>query len=133
MTLVPRPNQSNVIGLKWNFKKKFDEFGNVIRNKARLVAQKYTQIEGIDLVETFAPVPILESIRLLLAIGCVIGFKLYQLDVKSEFLNGVLNKDAYVKQPKRFEDPHLPNHVFKLKKVLYRLKQAPMAWYERLT
>ena len=93
-----------------------------MRNKARLVAQGYTQIEGIDFDETFAPVARLESIRLLLSIACIKGFKLYQMDVKSAFLNGILNEEAYVEHSKGFEDPHLPNHVFKLKKALYGLK-----------
>ena len=99
-TLVPRPNHTNVIGTKWIFKNKTDEFGIIIRNKARLVAQGYTQIKGIDFDETFAPVARLESIRLLLAVACVVGFKLFQMDVKSAFLNGNLNEEAFVEQPK---------------------------------
>ena len=90
--LVPRPSHTNVIGTKWIFKNKTDEFGTIIRNKARLVAQGYTQVEGIDFDETFAPVARLESIRLLLDISCVLGFKLFQMDVKSAFLNGFLNE-----------------------------------------
>ena len=105
----------------------------MIRNKARLVAQGYTQIEGIDFDETFAPVARLESIQLLLAIACFLHIKLYQMDVKSAFLNGYLNEEVFVEQPKGFQDPHYPDHVFKLKKALYGLKQAPHAWYERLT
>lgn len=107
--------------------------GQVIRNKARLVAQGYTQIKGIDFDEAFAPVARLESIWLILAIACFLNIKLYQMGVKSAFLNGYLNKEVYVEQPKRFQDPHYPDHVFKLKKALYGLKQAPRAWYERLT
>lgn len=84
-TLVPRPRDSNVIGTKWIFKNKTDEFGNITRNKARLVALGYTQVEGIDFDETFAPVARLESIRLLVGIACLLGFKLYQMDVKSAF------------------------------------------------
>ncbi|CAL8138375.1 unnamed protein product [Prunus armeniaca] len=131
--LVPRPVHTNVIGTKWIFKNKTDEQGNVVRNKARLVAQGYTQMEGIDFDETFAPVARLESVRLLLAIVCHLKFKLYQMDVKTAFLNGVLNEEVYVEQPKGFEDPHHPNDVFRLKKALYGLKQAPRAWYERLS
>ncbi|CAL9028710.1 unnamed protein product [Prunus brigantina] len=131
--LVPRPVNTNVIGTKWIFKNKTDEQGNVVRNKARLVAQGYTQMEGIDFDETFAPVARLESVRLLLAIACHLKFKLYQMDVKTAFLNGVLNEEVYVEQPKGFEDPHHPNDVFRLKKALYGLKQAPRAWYERLS
>ena len=105
----------------------------VTRNKARLVAQGYTQIEGIDFDETFAPVARLESIRLLLGVACILKFKLFQMDVKSAFLNGYLNEEVYVEQPKGFVDEHLPKHVYKLRKALYGLKQAPRAWYERLT
>jgi hypothetical protein len=132
-TLVPRPAKHNIIGTMWIFKNKIDEHGTVVRNKARLVAQGYTQIEGIDFDETFAPVARLESIRILLSIACHLGFKLYQMDVKSAFLNGVLQKEVYVEQSKGFQDPHHPHHVYKMKKALYGLKQAPRAWYERLT
>ena len=131
--LVPRPIHTNAIGTKWMFKNKTDEFGNMVRNKSRLVAQGYTQIEGVDFDETFAPVARIESIRLIFAVACLIGFKLFQMDVMSDFFNDILNKEAYVEQPKGFEDPHFPNHVFKLKKALYGLKQASRAWYERLT
>jgi len=132
-TLVPHPAEHNNIGTKWIFKNKTDEHGTMVRNKARLVTQGYTQIEGIDLDETFAPVARLESIRILLSITCHLGFKLYQMDVKSAFLNGILQEEVYVEQPKGFQDPHHPHHVYKLKKTLYGLKQAPRAWYERLT
>jgi hypothetical protein len=134
--LVPRPVEQNIIGTKWIFKSKTDEHGTVVRNKARLVAQGYTQIEGVDFDETFAPVARLESIRILLSIACHLDFKLYQMDVKSAFLNGVLQEEVYVEQPKGFQDPHHPHHphhVYKLKKALYGLKQEPRAWYERLT
>ena len=103
------------------------------RNRARLVAQGYTQEEGIDFDETFAPVARLESIRLLLAIACHIKFKLYQMDVKSAFLNGYLQEEVFVQQPKGFQDPKFPEHVYHLRKALYGLKQAPRAWYDRLT
>ncbi|KAK2385434.1 putative mitochondrial protein [Trifolium repens] len=110
-----------------------DEKGVITRNKARMVAQGYTQVEGLDFEETFAPVARLESIRLLLGVACILKFKLYQMDVKSAFLNGYLHEEVYVEQPKGFTDPVYPNHVYKLKKALYGLKQAPRAWYERLT
>ncbi|KAK2426944.1 putative mitochondrial protein [Trifolium repens] len=131
--LVPRPDKVNVIGTKWIFKNKSDEKGVITRNKARLVTQGYTQIEGLDFEETFAPVARLESIRLLLGVACILKFKLYQMDVKSAFLNGYLHEEVYVEQPKGFTDHVYPNHVYKLKKALYGLKQAPRAWYERLT
>ncbi|CAM8908673.1 unnamed protein product [Rhodiola kirilowii] len=131
--LVPRSSGVNIIGTKWIFKNKTDESGNITRNKARLVAQGYTQIEGIDFDDTFAPVARLESIRLLLAVACYLKFKLFQMDVKSAFLNGLLCEEVYVAQPKGFEDPHYPDYVYKLKKALYGLEQASRAWYERLT
>jgi hypothetical protein len=131
--LVPRPDSVNIIGTKWIYKNKSDEKGIITKNKARLVAQGYTQVEGLDFEETFAPVPRLESIRLLLVVACILKFNLYQMDVKSAFLNGYLHEEVYVEQPKGFVDPDFPNHVYKLKKALYGLKQAPRAWYERLT
>ena len=109
-----------------------DENGIITRNKARLVAQGYNQQEGIDYEETFAPVARLEAIRMLLAYACHKNFKLYQMDVKSAFLNGIINEEVYVEQPPSFESFKFPNHVFKLKKALYGLKQAPRAWYARL-
>jgi hypothetical protein len=129
--LVPRPNQ-NVVGTKWVFCNKQDEHGVVTRNKARLVAKGYSQVEGLDFGETYAPVARLESIRILLAYATYHGFKLYQMDVKSAFLNGPIKEEVYVEQPPGFEDSEYPNHVYKLSKALYGLKQAPRAWYECL-
>ncbi|GJU81768.1 retrovirus-related pol polyprotein from transposon TNT 1-94 [Tanacetum coccineum] len=111
---------------------KLDENGIVSRNKARLVAQGYNQQEGIDYDETYAPVARLESIRILLAYACALDFKLFQMDVKSAFLNGFINEEVYVAQPPGFIDFEKPDHVYKLKKALYGLKQAPKAWYDRL-
>jgi len=131
--LVPRPEGVNEIDTKSIYKNKYDENGTVTRNKAKLVAQCYTQVEGLDFDETFAHVSRLEPIRLLLGVSCILKFKLFQMDVKSAFLNGYLNEEVYVEQPKGFVDPRFPNHVYILKKALYGLKQAPKAWYERLT
>ncbi|CAL8107783.1 unnamed protein product [Prunus armeniaca] len=131
--LVPRPKDLNVIGTKWVFRNKTDENGVITRNKARLVAQGYSQVEGLDFDETFAPVARLESVRLLLAIACHMRFKLHQMDVKSAFLNGVLQEEVYVEQPVGFKDPYNPDHVYRLRKALYGLKQAPRAWYDRLS
>ena len=132
-TLVERPKDHSVIGSKWVFRNKLDENGIVIRNKARLVAKGYNQEEGIDFDETFAPVARLEAIRLLLAFACHMNFNLFQMDVKSAFLNGFINEEVYVEQPPGFEDHEFSNHVFKLHKALYGLKQAPRAWYDRLS
>ena len=89
-------------------------------------------MEGVDFDETFALVARLESIFILLSIGCTINFKLYQMDVKCAFLNGYLNEEVFVEQPNGFH-AHFPNHMLRLKKALYGLKQAPRAWYDRLT
>ena len=107
-SLVSRPENTNVIRTKWIFKNKSDASGNITRNKVRLVAQGYTQIEGIDFDDTFAPIARIESIRLLLAVACLLEFKLFQMDVKSVLLNGILNEEVYVEQPKGFEDPIIP-------------------------
>ncbi|KAG9459211.1 hypothetical protein H6P81_003719 [Aristolochia fimbriata] len=131
--LVPRPVHNNIIGTKWIFKNKTDAAGTIIRNKARLVAQGYTQVEGVDFEETFAPVAQLEAIRLMFSVACQLKIKLYQMDIKSAFLNGYISEEVFVEQPKGFIDPHNPDHVYKLSKALYGLKQAPRAWYDRLT
>jgi hypothetical protein len=129
--LVPHPNQ-NFFGTKWVFLNKQDEHGVVTRNKARLVAKGYSQVEGLDFDETYAPIARLESIRILLAYATYHGFKLYQMDVKNGFLNGPIKEEVYVEQPPDFEDSEYPNHVYKCSKALYGLKQAPRAWYECL-
>jgi cobalamin biosynthesis protein CobT len=127
--LVPRSNR-NVVGTKWVFRNKQDEHGVVTRNKAQLVAKGYSQVEALDFDETYVPVARLESIQILLAYATYHGFKLYQMNVKSAFLNGPIKEGVYVEQPPGFEDSEYPNHVYKLSKALYQLKQAPRAWYE---
>ena len=130
---IPRDDSHQVIGTKWVFKNKLDEDGNITKNKARLVAKGYIQEEGINYNETYAPVARLEVIQLLLAYASLMKFKLYQMDVKSAFLNGFIKEDVYVEQPPDFEDYKFPNYIYKLKKALYGLKQAPRSWYERLS
>jgi hypothetical protein len=122
----------NVIGTKWVFKNKWGEDGEVVRNKARLVAQGFSQLEGLDFGETFAHVAHLEAIRILLAFATSKVFKLYQMDVKSVFLNGVIQEEVFVWQTIGFENPKYPDRVYKLSKALYELKQAPRVWYARL-
>ncbi|KAJ9544213.1 hypothetical protein OSB04_023920 [Centaurea solstitialis] len=117
----------------WVFRNKKDEQCVVVRNKARLVVQGYCQEEGIDYEETFAPVARLEAIQIFLAFAAHRGFKVFQMDVKSAFLNGKLKEEVYVKQPPGFENEKYPNHVYFLNKALYGLKQGPRAWYERLS
>jgi hypothetical protein len=116
--LVPRSNQ-NVVGTKWVFRNKQDEHGVVTRNKAWLVAKGYSQVEGLDFDETYALVARLESIRILLAYTTYHGFKLYQMDMKSAFLNGPIKEEVFVEQPPGFEDSEYPTHVYKLSKALY--------------
>ncbi|GJS14180.1 putative ribonuclease H-like domain-containing protein [Tanacetum coccineum] len=127
-TLVELPNEKRAIGTKWVFKNKKDERGIVIKNKARLVAQGYIQEEGIDYDEVFAPVPIIEAIRLFLSYASFKDFMMYQMDVKSAFLYGKIEEEVYVCQPPGFEDPDFPDRVYKLEKLLYGLHQAPGAW-----
>ncbi|KAL9254434.1 Retrovirus-related Pol polyprotein from transposon RE1-like protein [Drosera capensis] len=131
--LTPRPKNYPIIGCKWVFRNKSDENGTVIRNKARLVAKGYSQEEEIDFDETFALVARLEAIKMFLAYAAYQGFKVYQIDVKSAFLNGKLQEEVYVEQPPGFEDYEYPEHVYRLDKVLYGLKQAHRAWYETLS
>ncbi|KAK6145186.1 hypothetical protein DH2020_022006 [Rehmannia glutinosa] len=131
--LVQRPTHQNVIGTKWVFRNKMNEEGSVVRNKARLVAKGYCQEEGIDFDETFVPVEILEAIRMFLAYAAHKNFIVYQMDVKSAFLNGLLEEEVYVEQPPGFEQKTLGDKVYKLKKALYGLKQAPRAWYDTLS
>jgi hypothetical protein len=131
LSLVPRSKQ-NVVGTKWVFRNKQDEHGVMTRNKARLVAKGYAQVAGLDFEEPFAPVARLESIRILLAYVAHHSFKLFQMDVKSAFLNGPIKEEVYVEQPPGFEDDRYPDHVYRLSKALYGLKQAPRAWYECL-
>jgi hypothetical protein len=96
-----------------------------VRNKARFVAKGYSQVEGLDFGETFALVARLEAIWLLLAYSSLNDIKLYQMDVKSAFLNGEINELVYIEQPPRFEDPRNPNHAYRLKKTLYGLNSLP--------
>jgi hypothetical protein len=131
--LVPRPKGKSVVDTKWVFRNRLDEDGNVTRNKARLVAKGYCQQEGIDYDETFAPVARLEAIRIFLAYAAHCNFKVFQMDVKSAFLNGELEEEVYVEQPPGFENAELHDFVYKLFKALYGLKQAPRAWYDTLS
>jgi hypothetical protein len=129
--LVPRPKNKNVIGTKWVFRNKLNEDGHVRRNKARLVCKGYAQIEGVNFEKTFSLVARMEEICLLLAYACSKNVKVYQMDVKSTFLNGEL-EEVYIEQPEGFQLSENTDYVCKLKKALYALKQAPRAWYSRL-
>nr|GFA58179.1 retrovirus-related Pol polyprotein from transposon TNT 1-94 [Tanacetum cinerariifolium] len=122
-----------VITLKWIYKVKLDELGGILKNKACLVACGYHQEEGIDFEESFAPGARLEAIRIFLAYAAHKNMVVYQMDVKTAFLNGNLREEVYVSQSDGFVDPDNPNHVYKLKKALYGLKQASRTWYDMLS
>ncbi|GKB99358.1 receptor-like serine/threonine-protein kinase SD1-8 [Tanacetum coccineum] len=125
--LVQCPDLVMLIKLKYIFKVKKDECGGVLKNKARLVAKGYRQEEEIDFKESFAPVSRIEAICIFIANAATKNMTIYQMDVKTAFLNGELCEVVYVSQPEGFVDPDKPNHVYRLKKALYGLKQAPRA------
>ncbi|GKB30952.1 retrovirus-related pol polyprotein from transposon TNT 1-94 [Tanacetum coccineum] len=125
--LVSCPDKVLLIKLKWIYKVKTDEFGGVLKNKARLVAQGFRQEEGIDFEESFAPVARIEAIRIFVANAAHKNMTIYQMDIKTAFLNGDLKEEVYISQPEGFVDQDNPSHVYKLKKALYGLKQAPRA------
>jgi hypothetical protein len=126
-TLVEPPRDMNVIGIKWVFNNKQGEDGEVMRNKAHLVTQGFSQVKDLDFGKTFALVACLEAIRILLAFASSKRFKLDQMDVKSPSLNGVIHEEVYVRHPPSFENPRYSDRVYKLSKALYELKQAPQA------
>ncbi|GJS86276.1 retrovirus-related pol polyprotein from transposon TNT 1-94 [Tanacetum coccineum] len=122
-----------IISLKWIFKVKLDEYGGVLKNKARLVAKGYRQYEEIDLKKSFAPVAHIEAIHIFIAYAAHMNMTVFQMDVKTAFLNGILKEEVYVSQPEGFIDQEHLTHVFRLKKALYGLKQVPWAWYDMLS
>nr|GEV70546.1 retrovirus-related Pol polyprotein from transposon TNT 1-94 [Tanacetum cinerariifolium] len=130
--LVPQPNCVMIIALKWIYKVKLDEYGDVLKIKEQLVAKGYRQEKGIDFEESFASVARIEAIRIFIANAASKNMTIYQMDVKTTFLNGELKEEVYVSQSDDFVDPDHPTHVYRLKKALYGLKQAPRAWYDTL-
>nr|GEW74328.1 hypothetical protein [Tanacetum cinerariifolium] len=130
--LVPQPDCIMIIALKWIYKVKLDEYGDVLKNKARLVAKGYRKEEGIEFEESFAPVARIEAIRIFIANAASRNMAIYQIYVKTAFLNGELKEEVYVCQQEGFVDPDHPTHVYHLKKALYGLKQDPRAWYDTL-
>nr|GFA10931.1 retrovirus-related Pol polyprotein from transposon TNT 1-94 [Tanacetum cinerariifolium] len=131
--LVPAPDNISPLTLKWLFKIKHDEEQTVIRNKSRLVVRGYCQEEGVDFEKLFAPVARMEAIRIFLAYVAHKSFTVFQMDVKTAFLHGSLKEDVYVCQLEGFINVDHPSHVYKLKKALYGLNQAPKAWYDELS
>ena len=117
---------------RWIYKVKHVTDGSVEKYKARFVARGFSQVEGVDYDETFAPVGCYTSIESLISIVAEMGWKIHQMDVKTAFLNGIIHKEVYVEQLQGFEFHGRESHVCRLKKALYRLKQAPRAWYYRI-
>ncbi|KAL9429389.1 hypothetical protein AB3S75_031241 [Citrus x aurantiifolia] len=130
--LTNLPTGAKKIGLKWVYKTKLKENGELDKFKARLVAKGYVQQQGIDYTEVFAPVARMDTVRMIVALAAQKGWNVYQLDVKSAFLHGELKEEVYVEQPKGYELEKYPQKVYKLKKALYGLKQAPRAWFNRI-
>ncbi|KAL4282375.1 hypothetical protein GQ457_03G013570 [Hibiscus cannabinus] len=130
--LTNLPSGKHAIGVKWVYRAKFNPDGTIFKHKARLVVKGYAQIGGVDYGDTFAPVARLDTIKLLIAIAGQLGWNVFHLDVKSDFLNGELEEDIYVCQPEGFVVPGKEHQVYKLKRALYALKQAPRAWYYRI-
>jgi hypothetical protein len=130
--LADLPAGHHAISLKWVFKLKKDETGEVIKHKAHLVARGFVQQEGIDFDDAFAPVARMESVRLLLALATQEGWRVHHMDVKSAFLNGDLKEEVYVHQPPGFAIPGKEGKVLRLRKALYGLRQAPRAWNAKM-
>nr|GFC84060.1 putative retrotransposon Ty1-copia subclass protein [Tanacetum cinerariifolium] len=126
--LIELSPNGKTIGSKWLFKKKTDMDGNIHIYKALLVVKGYTQTPGIDYEETFSPVADIRAIRILIAIAAYYDYEIWQIDVKTAFLNGYLNEEVYMDQPEGFVNPNYPNCVCKLKRSIYGLKQASRQW-----
>ncbi|GJV48953.1 retrovirus-related pol polyprotein from transposon TNT 1-94 [Tanacetum coccineum] len=131
--LVECPIGRNIITVKWIWKNKTDAGNMVIQNKSCLVAKGYGQEEGINFEESFTPVARLEAVKIFVAYAAHKNFPVYQMDVKTAFLNSLLKEEVFVRQPDGFVDPDFPNHVYRLKKALYGLKQAHRVWYDKLS
>jgi hypothetical protein len=130
--VVPRPEGKFVVTSKWLFKIKHVADGSIEKYKAIFVAHDFSQKESIDYDETFAPVARYTSIRTIISLASVLGWKLHQMDVKTAFLNGQLEEEVYIEQPKGFVVQRKESYVCKLKKALYGLKQTPRGWYARI-
>jgi hypothetical protein len=131
-TLVPPTNGQNVVGCKWLFRIKRNPDGSISRYKARLVAKGFTQCQGIDFKETFAPVVRPQTIKVVLTLALSHSWQMHQLDVNNAFLQGSLTEQVFMAQPPGFKNAQFPNHVCKLNKAIYGLRQAPRAWHDSL-
>lgn len=131
--MVPRPQDRSVVGSRWLYKVKNAADSNVEKYKTRFVAKGFSQKEGTDYKETYAPIASYTSIRSMIALATQMGWEIHQMDVKTSFLNKVIEEEVYIEQPKGFETHDKESHVCRLNKALYGLKQAPRAWYVELT
>ena len=130
--VVSRPKGKSVETSKWIYKVKFAADDNIEKHKARFAARGFSQVESIDYDKTFAPVARNTSIRTIMAIAAEMGWRIHQMDVKTAFLNGILEEEVYIEQPQGFAVSGRDTHVCRLRKVIYGLKQAPRAWYSRI-
>jgi hypothetical protein len=130
--IVPRPEGKSVVSSRWLYKIKHVADGSIEKFKARFVARGFSQREGVDYEETFAPVARYTSIRAVMSLVSFMGWRIHQMDVKTTFLNGIIEEEVYIEQPQGFEVSGKESHVCRLKKALYGLKQAPRAWYSRM-
>ena len=130
--VVPKLECKYVVSSKWTYKIKHATDGSIEKYKARFVAREFFQKEGIDYEETFAPVARYTSIRTIISLDSMMKWDLHQMDVKTTFLNGLIEEEVYIKKPQGFEVEDIVTHVCKLKKDQYGLKQAPRAWYGRI-
>ena len=130
--LVDRPTHKKAIGVKWVYRTKLNYDGSINKHKARLVVKGYAQMFSVEFLETFALVAKLDTIRMLLALAAQKGWKIYQLDVKSTFLNGYLEEEIFVEQLKGFAIKDKEDKVYQLKNALYGLNQAPRSWYNMI-
>jgi hypothetical protein len=127
--IVPRLKKKYVVSSKWIYKIKHVADKSIEKHKARFVAHVFSQKEGIDYEETFALVPRYTSIRTIIALTTKMKWKLHHMDVKTTFLNGVIEEEVYIEQPQGFEVEDIKTHVCRLKKTMYGLKKTPRAWY----
>jgi hypothetical protein len=130
--IVPRPDGKSVVSSIWLYKIKHVAYGRIEKFKARCVARGLSQKEGMDYEETFSPVTRYDSIQVVVSIASVMGWRIHHMDVKTMFLNEIIEEEEYTEKPHGFEVHGMDSHVCRLKKALYKLKWEPRAWYSRI-
>ena len=123
--VVPRQENNSVVGSRWIYKVKQVADGSIKKHKVRFVAKGFSQMEGIDYKETFAPIARYSSIISIISLVAQMGWKIHQMNVKTTIIHGMTQEEVYVEQPQGFEINDRKNHVYRLKKELHGLKQAP--------